>query len=787
MEGSKLLFMLTKRPMSFVFGLLRKKLHIILLIGLFYFPVFMWGINSPQIGFNSKTDEIFSLNRSIKTNLDFDDFEEEQIHVKRSGIKTVVNFHRSSVQLSTNYNQSSPIYINGNDQFITAAGLYNWTGDGSSGAPYIISGLNITKENEELIEIYHTDLHFQISNCLIQKGTRGIIFHNVTHGVINNTITTNNTELGVYIYKSRNCTVINLHSLFNGWAGVEISSSNYSILANINATNNHGGIAVKSVRKSIISNIYSCSVAGSGVYIYNAEECEFSNIITRNNYNRGISISNSNFTSIFDSTCINNSGGGVYISSSDNINISGITSINNTGDGIEITNSNNNHLTNFEIFNNSWYGLELDYSNRTFVKFGDIYNNIGGVSISYAQHCDISNLNILHNSGFNVNSMNNGSFTNINCAYLGFGFDGEHAENIFISNWTIFNHSGTGISLEYSKNSIIQNNIILNNSDRYGSNIYGIMARYSINCTILHNSLLRTGRGGIDIIDSNDTVISHNIIQKNRNFGIRLYSLSFRNTITNNIVYHNGLYAITGDLYTTASILNSDKNEISANDCIANSVDSSQADLQGPNFEVHHNYWDDIHPLDENGDGIVDKSYQVGEIPEWSEKLYDEYPLILPINPPKFHYLTSPILIYPKGWTPPELEEEIEIEWQETEINGTVTILWITPIDTEDHQIAYSIFYSRGWEENWTLIISGLENSYYDWDTTTVLDGRVRLKIEATCTHGEHTGNKDQELIRIDNSPPILTDLYSPQFSPIIYILFGMMIILIFRGHRMSK
>jgi hypothetical protein len=162
----------------------------------------------------------------------------------------------------------------------------------------------------------------------------------------------------------------------------------------------------------------------------------------------------------------------------------------------------------------------------------------------------------------------------------------------------------------------------------------------------------------------------------------------------------------------------------------------------------------------------------------------------LPIltNIPTIHYLTTPILLYPRSRSPSEFtDQEYEPEWQEIRYNGTVRIQWVDPIDSGFHQVSISINYSRNYGENWTELISGVETDYYDWDTTAFADGNLQLRIIAICTHGESTMDTDEEMIQIDNSPPLLTDLSATPFSPIFYIVSGLMIVPISRRKKGRK
>jgi len=100
-----------------------------------------------------------------------------------------------------------PILIDGNDDFVSQG----WPGSGTSGDPYIISGLNITYDNGMiLISITDTTVHFVIRDCYIGQGsaTWAIDFHNASSGVIEH-CTVNSDDKGMYIYESNSTTITN--------------------------------------------------------------------------------------------------------------------------------------------------------------------------------------------------------------------------------------------------------------------------------------------------------------------------------------------------------------------------------------------------------------------------------------------------------------------------------------------------------------------------------------------------------------------------------------------------
>ena len=742
----------------------REKLYFLLLIALISLSGFMWGHKSFQSELISPNNIKNSKNHDLIRNVLSNDLEEKQLLIKPINRRTTISNHRFSIEESQEYNESSPIIIDGNSDFINQANLYNWTGDGNYSTPYNITNLNITANdvNVNPIDIRNTNLSFQISNCLLQSGRYGIYLNNASHGSVFNTIIRNNARYGIDLNLGQTTTLSKLVLLDNIWGGIHIGSSNNTSLLDINCTNNANyGIVIYSSKNNTLSNIHAYSNKGTGISVSNSEKSDFSAIFCRNNEGPGLFLHYSNYSSLLDITCVNNSGTGLLISGSLYCDI-----------------------THGSFSNNTMDGLELEYSNETSISFSNFSNNsYNGIDLSYSHHFILTNLSIIYNGynngyeGLKVSTAFNGSFLNIICRYNdGDGFEAVDIENSVVSSCKMVNNSDSGISFYRSNKITFSQNTITNNS--FGPYFWkgGFYIEDSNNCTISYNYIFRNSGEGLELLNTNGTVITFNAIYKNENNGISIGSTSMRNRVTNNIIYNNAYTAIYGDS-SYESITDLDKNIITGNDFIDNKEEFSQVRLYGSNFDVHHNYWDDLQPLDEDEDGIVDNPYLLRWDYEEDVGIYDEFPLAEPTNIPTIHYLTTPFLLYPRSIPPPEFsDQEFEPEWQEIIYNGTVRIQWVDPIDSENHPVSISILYARAYDENWIELISGVEISYYDWDTTKLANGYLQLRIIATCTHGESTMDTDHEMIQVDNSPPVITDLQASPFSPILYVIFGLMI-----------
>ncbi|MFX0052942.1 MAG: right-handed parallel beta-helix repeat-containing protein, partial [Candidatus Hermodarchaeota archaeon] len=164
-----------------------------------------------------------------------------------------------SIITEQTWEEHAPINIKGNEDFKTTAQNEGWQGDGSLTNPYLIKGLNITTPSySESVVIKNTDVHFQITNCLVKSYYRtghcgcwhsGIYFENVSNTLIlNNTI---NSQGGFLLSECVNISFIN-----NKCRGIinffEISSSKNIQIINNSISTLVSGIGILSSKNILI-------------------------------------------------------------------------------------------------------------------------------------------------------------------------------------------------------------------------------------------------------------------------------------------------------------------------------------------------------------------------------------------------------------------------------------------------------------------------------------------------------------------------------------------------------
>ena len=288
---------------------------------------------------------------------------------------------------------------------------------------------------------------------------------------------------------------------------------------------------------------------------------------------------------------------------------------------------------------------------------------------------------------------------------------GTQTNPYIIENYYI-NNSGNLIVIEDTPFYFIIRSCILTETSRLGS---GIVVINSSNGIIARNEI-NDAYYGMEIIRSNNTRIQKNAIF-NQSVGILLDS-SHGNTIEDNDIMNNYDYGV---YITNYSSLNTIAWNLFNNGITFDAFDS------GSNNIFAFNYWWDLTSPDNDDNGIVDVPYLIDgeannrdkhalvEIPP-----YNDYPNI---DYPTIHVMLEPKILYPNGGEIPMTE--------------IITIQWLKALDSQNHQLNYSLDYSVDDETTWVPIISGLTQTYFEWDSTNVNNySTYKIRVTASCSEG---------------------------------------------------
>ncbi|MHA2214826.1 MAG: ABC transporter substrate-binding protein [Candidatus Hodarchaeales archaeon] len=233
----------------------------------------------------------------------------------------------------------------------------------------------------------------------------------------------------------------------------------------------------------------------------------------------------------------------------------------------------------------------------------------------------------------------------------------------------------------------------------------------------IFSNVIISSETGILLESSDNIYIYYNIIRDNSGYGIKINGSLNKNIMAFNVFRKNNGGAVQ------------------AKD------DSSGTD--GNKFIYNH--WDDWTSPDNNFDGVVDKPYLL----DGTTSNNDPYPLVS--GDESTHLLVGMALLKPNSGDV---------------LDGTVNIQWTPSIDTWEHEIDYSVYYSSDGGNNWNLILSDLSTTTLNWDTTTVDDGSsYKIKIVAVCDRGLTREIISPGMFSVDNVEDPTTTTTEPDLT----------------------
>jgi parallel beta-helix repeat protein len=469
-----------------------------------------------------------------------------------------------------------------------------------------------------------------------------------------------------------------------------------------------------------------CTYYGNGINInenseYTTIEQNFINIT----YGAGINVHyDSGFTKIINNTVISTNATGLYIDRSGSNTI-----INNT-----ILTPKTNGI--FYYFQTGMYFLE---SGNNVIIDNVLINSSVVILGTQAEHylqANVTNNSIDGNplmfyqgiSGGTVSTSADGHLILVNCDSVEVtdqnlvGIQVAYSSNIFIHNNNILNSHGFGIYFGKSENSVIFNNTVSNNK------IWGIvLGSGSKNITVNSNNVNQNDGHGIYNGNTEDNTFINNDVNHNGGSGIFIIESNDTTLINNTFINNVG---------PGIEIKFSDNSLIKYNNFYGNNISYSQAFDAGSNNSFVFNFWNDWVSPDSDGDGIVDNPYSI----DGSANNFDHSPMVFPNSLIDPNILTKPKVLYPNGG-------EILAE--------TIRISWIASFDSEEHPVSYSIYYSQDMGNTWILITSGLTNTNFLWDTSSLdIETSYMIKIVAENQKGRITEGISAGSFTLLNIPP---------------------------------
>jgi parallel beta-helix repeat protein len=300
----------------------------------------------------------------------------------------------------------APIVIDGDANFTVTALTEGWLGDGSSGTPFIIEGLDIDVGGApgHGISINNTRVHFVIRDCYLTGASAslgsGIYLYNVTDGeLINNTCTSN--SYGIYLYLSDFNTVSDNTCTSNSHSGIYLGSSTSTVVSNNSCSSNTYGIYLGSSTVNTLSNNTCTSNSNIGIYLSSSASNTVVNNIATSNTWHGIRLDASASNTVVNSTCTSNTYG-IYLDTSTSNTLSNNNCTSNSNRGIYLGSSTSNTLSNNNCTSNSNMGIYLSLSDFNTVSNNTCNGNDFGIYLSSSISTSVISNTFTDNTNYGV-------------------------------------------------------------------------------------------------------------------------------------------------------------------------------------------------------------------------------------------------------------------------------------------------------------------------------------------------------------------------------------------------
>jgi parallel beta-helix repeat protein len=321
---------------------------------------------------------------------------------------------------------------------------------------------------------------------------------------------------------------------------------------------------------------------------------------------------------------------GIRLPGSSNCTITG-NSITNNSEGVELYYSSNCTITGNSITNNG-LGIVLYYSSNDSIRQNNIENNYNGIVVGSFSNCNTVSGNLITNTknqGYGIlldsSSVNAVSGNNIANSWCGVGLSSSSDFNTISANMFVEN----GLMVYDSYGNVVVDNTVNSKPLVYlesasNQDVADAGQVILINCKRIRvqNLNLSHTTVGLQLWNTNNTLISANSISANNQYGIYLYFSSNNTAFGNNIT--NNWYGI----YLEDS---SSNNRLYHNNVISNTIQvhtiNSYPNVWDDGYLSGGNYWSDYGGTDADGDGIGDSPYVIDAFNR------DNYPLTHPFIP----------------------------------------------------------------------------------------------------------------------------------------------------------
>ena len=560
----------------------------------------------------------------------------------------------------------------------------------------------------------------------ITSNADGIVIErdNVTLDGAGYTVTGSGSGNGTTLTDRSNVTIRNM-TIKNFGFGIWLSSSSNNSMSGNNLTANsyYGVWLISSSNNSISGNDMTNNIDGILLWSSSNNNTISENNLASNYY--GIDIDSSSNNSIRGNNIVNDYYG-IWLESSSNNGINGNNVTANNVDGMWIDSSSDNGISGNNVTANNDCGIWVSSSSSNSISGNDITNSSVGISLDSSSSNSISGNNIANNSYgiwiyYVYSSSDNNSISGNNIAANNFmGVYLESSSSNSISGNT-FTEDGLFVQNAYQNS--VENNTVngkplvyLEGVANYSVDDAGQVILVRCDSVMVENLNLSSASVGVQLLETNNSIISGNNIVANNCYGIWLIS-SFNNSIAGNNIANNyyGIYFVfsSGNKVYDNFINNPSQ------------VFSHQSTNVWDNgYPSGGNYWSDYDGTDlysgpyqnqSASDGISDTPYVI------DASNLDNYPLMNPWSPPDIAVtnLTSAKTVIGQGYTG-SVNVTFENLGNKIETFNATVYANSTCIHSEQTMLAMT---------NCTLS--------FGWNTTDFAYGNYTISAYATPVQGE--------------------------------------------------
>ncbi len=499
----------------------------------------------------------------------------------------------------------------------------------------------------------------------------------------------------------------------NGWAGNGLTAATpyeikgYSIVNTVQEIIYISG----TTRYFVIKNNLLDAMDGGqdGVFLSSVSHGRIeSNVIT--NCQHGVYLKASSDASVWNNTIQNCTQSGIRV-----YQTAATISENDIGsavyNGIWLEGGTGVKVLDNEIHDNTENGVFADGRNE-----GTDYAANTGHVIEYNTIHDVDNGVFLYTpymeTGQIVTQLNVSHNTFYDTTYSGVYLSGPDVYSCRITNNNISSSDGYGIVLDYETHS----NIVSQNRI-HGSALGGIYLTLGASANTIDRNTVYDCPLGVWVEGAAHT----NTLMFNALYdpdGLTRNGIGFRvDGGCNNIVFINNT-VLNSTSYGAYIGTGTEDITVEYNSFLTNNLGGDSQALCDTTLNSLYikNFWDDWTSPDDNHDGYVDFPYDIDGAADTADPL----PLASPWNPVGYHMLTPMTVTYPNGG---EL------------INGSATITWTAPVDTEGHPVTYTVQYSNNSGVDWHTIVAGITATSYLWDTSSLAEGPgYWIRVIADCS-----------------------------------------------------